>query len=173
MPYKFNPFTGNFDSEPSTTVYQATYFKSTNQNLINGNTDITFDQYASWNNTGGYITHTSGSANLTVAKSGIYQLEFNVSVNPNSSTWNAANNKVASIDITRSPNVEQAVISQVANTASSSFYSQNVVSTFKLEVGDVINLRHYGNFSGTTPFAQGVSTTFDLNTWFYWRFISE
>jgi hypothetical protein len=158
---------------PIAPLYQATYYKSANQNLTNGNTDITFDQDASWNNVNGLITHTAGSADFVVAQAGLYQLEFNLSVNANAATWNTSNSKVVSIDITRSPNAEQVVIGQTALTATTQSYTQSVVSTFKLEVGDVINLRHYGNFATATPFAQGVQNTIDLNTWFSWRYVTS
>ena len=154
-------------------LYQATYYKSANQNLTNGNTDITFDQDAAWNNDNGLITHTAGSTDFVVVQAGLYQLEFNLSVNANAATWNVNNSKVVSIDITRSPNAEQVVIGQTAVTASTQSYNQSVVSTFKLEVGDVINLRHYGNFATATPFAQGVQNTIDLNTWFSWRLLAS
>jgi len=154
-------------------LYQATYYKSANQNLTNGNTDITFDQDAAWNNDNGLITHTAGSTDFVVVQAGLYQLEFNLSVNANAATWNTSNSKVVSIDITRSPNAEQVVIGQTALTATTQSYTQSVVSTFKLEVGDVINLRHYGNFATATPFAQGVQNTIDLNTWFSWRLIAS
>ena len=153
--------------------YQATYYKSANQNLTNGSTDITFDQYATWNNDNGYITHTSGSADLIVVQAGVYQLEFNASIVANGATWNAGTNKIISIDITRSPSAEQVVIAQTANTAANSNYNQSMCSTVRLETGDIINLRIQNNFATATPFAQGVQNTYDLNTWFYWRFISQ
>ena len=157
---------------PLALIYQATYYKSVNQSLNNGSTDITFEEDASWNNTNGYITHTSGSADFVVVQAGLYQLEFNVSVNANGGTWNTANNKVVSIDITRSPNGEQAVIGQTAVTASSQNYTQNVCSVFDLKAGDIINLRHFGSYSTASPFVQGVQNVFDLNTWFTWRYVS-
>lgn len=153
-------------------LYQATYYKSENQTLTNGSTDITFDQYASWNNENGLITHSSGSANFVVVQGGLYQLEFNLSVNANGATWNVNTNKVVSIDITRSPNSEQVVIAQTSVVAASQNFTQNVVSTFNLVAGDVINLRHFGNFATATPFVQGVQNTFDLNTWFSWRLLN-
>ena len=173
MALRFNPFTGKLDfvgsREPAS---QATYYKSGNQNLISGSTDITFDQDASWNNANGYITHASGSANFVVVKAGLYQLEWNASVNANGATWNVGTNKVVSIDITRSPIAEQVVIGQTAVTSTTTNYTQNVSSTFNLEVGDIINLRIQGNYSSATPFAQGVQNTIDFNTWFTWRFVS-
>ena len=173
MALRFNPFTGKLDfvgsREPAS---QATYYKSGNQSLISGSTDITFDQDASWNNANGYITHASGSADFVVVKAGLYQLEWNASVNANGATWNVATNKVVSIDITRSPIAEQVVIGQTAVTSTITNYTQNVSSTFNLEVGDIINLRIQGNYASATPFAQGVQNTIDFNTWFTWRFVS-
>jgi hypothetical protein len=152
-------------------VYQATYYKTTQQNLTNGNTDITFDGDASWNNDNGCITHAANSADFVVVQSGLYQLEFNASITANGGTWNAANNKVISIDITRPPIAEQAAITQTANCASTQNYAQNVNSSFYLQAGDIINLRVFGLFSTATPFVSPLTNTFDLNTWFTWRFI--
>lgn len=155
-----------------TPVYQSTYYKSVDQNLINGSTDITFDVNATWNNGGGYITHTSGSTDFTVVQAGLYQLEWNASINANGATWNNSLNKTISINITRSPELEQLVIGQSAIMAISQNYSQSICSTIKLEVNDVINLQTFLAFATTTPFVQGIQNTYDLNTWFSWRFIS-
>ena len=74
-------------------IFTATYYKSANQNLSNADTDITFDLTANWNNDGEYITHTNGTTNFTVNKAGLYQLEFNISINANGATWNNSINK--------------------------------------------------------------------------------
>lgn len=153
-------------------IYQATYYKSAPQTLTNGSTDITFDSTATWNNDAGYITHTSGTTSFTVVQAGLYQLEWNASVLANGATWNTANSKVISIDITRSPTAEQIVIGQTAVTATTQDYTQSLCSTFYLEAGDVINCRIQGNFASATPTAAGLLNTFDLGTWFSWRFIS-
>jgi len=156
-------------TSPAAPLYQSTYYKTIQQNLNNGSTDITFDGDADWNNSNGFITHTSGSTDFVVAQSGLYQLEFNASVNANGATWNTGNSKVVSIDITRTPIAEQVTIAQTAVTATTQSYVQSVSSTFYLEVGDVINLRVQGNFATATPFVQPLLNTFDLNTWFSWR----
>lgn len=158
-------------SATSPAVYLATYYKTANQNLVSGSTDITFDATAPWNNTNGYITHTSSSADFTVTKTGIYQLEWNVSIVANGATWNPGTNKVISIDITRSPIAEQIVLSQTAVTATTTDYTQSLCSTFSLVAGDVLNCRIQENFASSTPFARGLTSTYDLNTWFTWRFI--
>ena len=100
-------------------------------------------------------------------------MDFNASVAANGATWNTANNKVVSIDITRTPTAEQVTIAQSAVTASTQNYTQSVSSTFYLEVGDVINLRVQGNYATATPFVQPLANTFDLNTWFSWRYVSN
>lgn len=161
------------DTGPTAPVYQATYYKSAPQTLTNGSTDITFDSTATWNNTGGYITHTSGLASFTVVQAGLYQLEWNASVLANGATWNTGNSKVISIDITRSPTAEQIVIGQTAVTATTQDYTQSLCSTFYLAAGDVINCRIQGNFATNTPTAAGLLNTFDLGTWFSWRYVSS
>ena len=158
-----------------TPPFQATYYKTVNQNLSDPNTDITFNGVAAWSNTGGYITHNSGSADFTVVTPGLYQLEWNASVTANGATWNPANNKVISIDITRvlSPPVsEQIVLSQTAVCSTLTNYTQSLCATFYLLAGDVLNCRIQGTFATAIPFATALTNTYDLNTWFSWRYIN-
>ena len=152
-------------------VFVAQYYKSTNQNLINGSNDITFDLTQPWNNTGGYITNTNGTPNFTVVIPGLYQLEFCATINANSATWNTGTNKVVSIDITRIGIPEVVALGQTANTSSLTNYIQSVTSSFYLEAGDIINCRVNCNYASNTPNVAGVTNTFDLNTFFTWKFI--
>ena len=153
-------------------VKQGTFYNSAAQNLNSGSTDLTFDLSGAWNNTGGYITHTDGSADFTVVQTGLYQIEFNALILANTATWGTGSNRTISIDITRSPTAEQAIISQAFLAASAVNYSQCVSATYYLNAGDVINLRLNGTFAGATATASGVTNTFDLNTFFTWRYIS-
>ena len=155
-----------------TPPFQATYYKTTDQNLNNPNTDITFDGLAGWSNGGGYITHTAGTTAFTVVTPGLYQLEWNASITANGATWNLATNKVISIDITRSPSVEQIVLSQTALCATLTNYTQSLCTTFYLATGDVLNCRIQCNFASAIPYATALTSTFDLNTWFTWRYIN-
>ena len=155
-------------------VYQATYYKTTAQNLVSGNTDITFDGTGAWNNTGGYITHTNGTTDFTVVQTGLYQLEFNAVILLNNGTWTTTNNKTINIDITRPSIPEQALVTTSALQGSQN-YGQSICGTIYLVAGDVINLRLGNVYTGGTPTppqAQGLQNTFDLNTFFTWRFIS-
>jgi len=162
-----------FLQDSPSSVYQATYYKSANQNLVNGSTDITFDLSGAWNNDNGYITHTGGTTDFTVVQAGLYQLEWNTTVSANGATWVASpSNKFISIDVTRSPTAEQAIIGQSAFMASGTNYAQNVCSTFNLEAGDVINCRVVIDFIGGPPRALALANTIDLNTWFSWRYVS-
>jgi hypothetical protein len=152
-------------------VKQATYYKSVAQNLTSPNTDVTFDSTGAWNNDGGYITHTNGTTDFTVVQTGLYQLEFSTSILANGGTWTATT-KAVFIDITRSPTAETAIIGQSAVINSGANYSQQVSATYYLVAGDVINLRINNTILSGTPTAQGLTTTFDLNTFFTWRYIS-
>ena len=151
-------------------VYQATYYNSVNQALTSGNTDITFDSLGSWNNPNGYITHTNGTAIFTVVQTGLYFLEINTNIQGTGVAWTGQ--KSVNIDITRSPVVDVAVLQQSATQNSGTDYGQSVSSTFYLVAGDVINCRVFNVYSSGTPYARGVQNTFDLNTFFTWRFIS-
>jgi hypothetical protein len=156
-------------------VRQATYYKTTAQNLSSGSTDITFDATGSWNNVGGYITHTSGSSAFTVVQTGLYQLEFHATVLLNNGTWTTTTNKNVAIDITRPSTAEQSIISSSALMAIQT-YAQFVNGSYYLVAGDTINLKITNNFTltgGTTPpQAQCLQNTIDLNTFFTWTFIS-
>lgn len=167
------PAVSFLNGSPGAGVSQATYYKSANQNLVTGATDITFDEEGAWNNDNGYITHTGGSADFTVVQGGLYQLEFNTTISANGATWLTTANKFISIDITRSPTAEQAIIGQSAFMASGTNYAQSVCSTFNLEVGDVINCRVVNDFTGGPARALGIANTIDLNTFFTWRYVSS
>lgn len=170
-------FPGSFlDNVPSGggggAVYQATYYKSALQNLTSGSTDLTFDEEATWNNDNGYITHTGGTADFTVVQAGLYQLEFNATIIANGSTWTNLLKQI-SVDITRSPAPEIVTIAQNGSMPSNNNYGQSLCSTFNLEAGDVINCRVSNTYATGTPYAQGVTNTIDLNTWFSWRYVSS
>ena len=173
-----NIFPGSFlDNVPSGgggsgDLYQATYYKSALQNLTSGSTDLTFDEEATWNNDNGYITHTGGTAAFTVVQAGLYQLEFNATIIANGSTWTNLLKQI-SVDITRSPAPEIVTIAQNGSMPSNTNYGQSLCSTFNLEAGDVINCRVSNTYATGTPYAQGVTNTIDLNTWFTWRFVSS
>ena len=152
-------------------VYQATYYKSVNQNLTSGSTDLTFDVEGSWNNSNGLITHSSGSTDFVVVQAGLYQLEFNATVIANGSTNTVSTQKLLSVDITRSPTAEVVTIQQNTTIASGLTYGQSLCSTFNLEAGDVINCRVLNTFTGGPAQAVGVTNTIDLNTWFTWRYV--
>lgn len=160
---------GNFVVPPVDGIYYAQYFKSDTQNLLNGATDITFDLTQSWNNTGSFITHNNGTTVFTVVQTGLYQLEFNVTIS--SATWTDVLKQI-SIDITRFPVPEQVTIAQNASMPSSRNYGQSLSVMFYLIAGDVINCRVVNAYTGGTPTALGFNNTFDLNTWFAWKYIS-
>lgn len=159
----------------TTDVFQATYYKSGNQNLSappSSATDITFDLTGAWNNDGGYITHVNGTTAFTVVQSGLYQLEWNASIQATGSAWTSLLKQI-SIDITRGA-VENVTIAQNTSIPSGSNYAQNLCSTFNLVAGDVINCRVVNSYTAGTPQALGytVANPIDLNTWFSWRFIT-
>jgi hypothetical protein len=151
-------------------VYQAQYYNSVDQNLTSGNTDLTFDSTQPWNNTGGYITHTNGTANFTVVQAGIYQLEFNTLILANGAV--TTGNASVGFDITRT-GPEIAVIRNTTGLiASAQNYAQAVAASYYLEAGDVINVRVANTFTLGPPAAAGVTGTFDYNTFFTWTYIS-
>lgn len=154
-------------------VYQATYYKSAAQTLTSGNTDVTFDLSGSWNNTGGYITHTDGTTSFTVVQTGIYQLEFNATVLANGAVYTTTSGKSVGIDITRSPTAEQSVVINSALQATGLNYVMSVGTSYYLVAGDVINLRVGNTFTGGPPTLLQLQNTFDLNTFFTWTYVSS
>lgn len=153
---------------PQNNLFIGQYYKSANQALVSGATDITFDRQQPWNNTGSYITHTSGSKDFIVQKTGLYQLEWNVTVT--AATWTDLLKQI-SIDITRSPIVELVTIAQNASIPTGRNYGQSVTGTFYLVTGDVINFRVVNTYTAGSSLALGFTNTFDLNTWFTWKYI--
>jgi hypothetical protein len=152
-------------------TFQATYYMSTAQTLTSGNTDIVFDSTGTWNNDGGYIAHTNGTSTFTVFKAGLYQLEFNAVVLANGAVYVLTDQgKQVAIDVTRG--TEQSVISNTALQASQQNYSMSITGTYYLNTSDVLNLRVRNTFTGGPPTVQELANTFDLNTFFTWRFIS-
>jgi hypothetical protein len=158
---------------PVNVLYLAQYYKSVAQTLTSGNTDITFDRTQTWNNTGSYITHTDGTTNFTVAKAGLYQLEFNCVVLANGAVYSLTTiGKQIAIDITRFGTAEQTVVNNSALQASINNYAMSISGTFYLNVGDVINLRIGNQFTGGPPTVQAFANVFDLNTFFTWKYIN-
>jgi hypothetical protein len=103
----------------------------------------------------------------------LYQLEFNATVLANGAIYTlTAIAKSVAIDITRTPTAEQSVIINSALQASLQNYAQSVVTTYYLEAGDNINLRVGNTFTAGPPTLQPLQNTFDLNTFFTWRFIT-
>lgn len=156
----------------NTPVFIGTYYKSFLQNLVTGATDITFDLTAPYNNIGGYISHTNGTKDFIVQKTGLYQLEWNATINGGTSTATSLLRQI-SIDIARSPLVETVTIAQNASIPTASNYGQSVSATFYLVAGDVINCRVVYAFTGIASIVAISSIfNFDYNTWFSWRFIT-
>jgi len=151
-------------------LFIGQYFKLTNQTLTSGATDVIFNALQPWNNSDGYIQHTSGTSDFTVVKTGLYQLEFNVSILGTSSTSTDLLKQI-SINITRAPLTEQVTIAQNASIPSGRSYGQSVNATFYLLVGDVVDCRVSNTFTGVAVLL-GLANSFDLNTWFTWRYIN-
>jgi len=163
---------------PINAVYQATYYKTTVQNLTSGNTDITFDGVGAWSNPNGYITHTNGTTDFTVVQTGLYQMEFYIFVLVNNGAWTntplSSANKTCNIDITRPTIPEQGILSSTSLQGSQN-YGQSVSGSYYLVAGDVLNMRVGNIYTGGTPTppqANCLLNTFDLNTFFTWTYIA-
>jgi hypothetical protein len=154
-------------------VYQATYYKSAAQNLASGTTIITFNSTGAWNNPGGYITQRNAT-DFTVVNTGLYQLEFNGSVAANGTAYTTASSKVIAINVIRGVLPSLSIAANTALQASLARYTQSVSASYYLVAGDIINLiiiNTYG-VTPTPPTLLGVQDTFDLNSYFSWRFIT-
>lgn len=153
-------------------ILQGTYYNTSNLPLTSPDTDITFST-AEPGNLGINIQHVAGSEDFTVTTPGLYQLEFNASIFGNGATWTAATSKYISIDLTRdvSPPLTKSIISQYANNPPGLDYSQSICATYNLIPGDVLKCRIHITFTGVTSPEARADDSFDLNTWFSWRFI--
>jgi hypothetical protein len=156
----------------SALAYQATYYKSVNQTLTSGATDMTFDLTGTWNNTGGYITHTNGTTTFTVVQEGLYKLDFNATILGTTGNWTDLLKQI-SIDITRSPGPRANILAQNTSIPTTRNYGQSLSSSYYLEAGDVINCRIVNVFTtGTVEASAFNPVTDDLNTFFSWSYVS-
>ena len=158
---------------PPTSIYQATYYKTTDQILNSPQTNMTFDAAASWNNDGGYITHVTGSDDFNVVQSGLYQLEFNLCVGAGTNgTWDSTYNKTVAIRIIRVGVSEPIYLQNGCLQAENVSYQQSYVTSFYLQANDTLLFTSYLNYTAGSPVALGVQDIYSLNTSASWRFIS-
>lgn len=150
---------------PIATVFQATYYKTVPQTLTSGNTNVTFDGTAPWNNTGGYVTHVNGTNIFTVVQTGLYQLEFTATVPDNGATYIVTSAKSVIIDLIRA-GVGASLVTNTALQATATQYSQFITTTFYFISGDTISCRVNNSFSGGPPTLLAFQGTFDYNTFF-------
>lgn len=155
----------------SPTLYIAQYYKSVAQNAPTGVTDVTYDLTQTWNNTGGYITHTNGTTDFVVTREGIYQLEFSLATLSNGGSWSQLG-KSATIFITRGGAGTQTILTNTFNISSATNYGSQVVGTVYLLVGDVIKCSSGGYVTGGPVLITGILNTFDYNTTFTWRLLN-
>ena len=135
---------------------------------IDGNLKL----YNNNKNTNKIINSTNSKNDLRFSKLSIQPDGNVVNYNLNNEAyWNTGTNKVVSIDITRIGIPEVVALGQTANTATLTNYIQSVTSSFYLEAGDIINCRVNCSYASNTPNVAGVTNTFDLNTFFTWKFI--
>jgi hypothetical protein len=153
------------------TPYIAQYYNSANQNFPTGTTVVTYDSTQSWNNTGGYITHTNGTNAFTVVQAGTYYLEFQPTVAANTQTWtNTLKN--ALINVTRGGVTNVIVVNSVSITSGQN-WGTSLAGTVNLLAGDVITTSLNQTLtSAGNCLIWGLLSTFDYNTTFTWRFIS-
>jgi len=161
--------TGGLATQP---VYIGQYYKTTQQNAPSGTTSVTFDGTASWNNTNGYITHTNGTTDFVCQQAGLYQLELNLAILANSSTWTNLS-KAIGINITRIGVTEQQILRNIFNVSASVSWSNSLVGTVRLEAGDVIECVVNQTLASGTALIQCLQDTFDYNTTFTFKVIEE
>ena len=150
-------------------VYTALYYKTTQQNTVNGFNTITFDGTAAWNNTAGYITHVNGTTDFVVVQSGVYQIEFYVNVLANGATFTNTN-RFSDIQLTRG--TQQSILGNTCAVATNVNVNMSVVATMYLAAGDVLSCRISQNLTSGTPLIQCLQNVFDYNTFFTWTFLS-
>ena len=147
------------------------YYKTTTQNAPTGTTEVTFDAEVNWNNTNGYITHTNGTADFSCQQAGVYQLELNLFMSANGSTWTTLAKDVA-INITRIAIAEQQILRNRFSVATSIDWSNTLVGTVELQAGDIVQCVVTQTVTGT-PRIQGLLNTFDYNTTFTFTYVKQ
>lgn len=142
------------------------FYKTAGQSFPTGSLHITWDAHKDWTDFSAIFQRDA--SNFEVNISGVYYLDFNVSVNPTGATW-TNESKIATIDLRRGAS-ELAITALYGFQVSGTFYALSTNCIYELFPGDVINCRTVSSHSGTMNIAS-IGSGYDLNTYFTWRLI--
>ena len=163
---QYDPATCEVYRSNSLISLMGQFYKTASQNFSSGNLHITYDAHKDW--TDFSAISQRDASNFEVNISGVYYLDFNVSVNPGGATWTNSS-KTAMIDLNRG-GTELAITAQYGFQNSGVFYALSTNCIYELFPGDIVNTRTVSSHTGTMNIAN-IASGFDLNTYFTWRLI--
>jgi len=163
---QYDPATSEVYRSNSLISLMGQFYKTASQNFSSGNLHITYDAHKDW--TDFSAISQRDASNFEVNISGVYYLDFNVSVNPGGATWTNSS-KTAMIDLNRG-GTELAITAQYGFQNSGVFYALSTNCIYELFPGDIVNTRTVSSHTGTMNIAN-IASGFDLNTYFTWRLI--
>jgi hypothetical protein len=146
------------------------FYKTSNQSAATGGTDITWGATYSWDS--GAMTLSVGTADITVAVHGIYEIAVNILNSPGTSVAAATNSRTLAFNLTRGGGpVNGFVVSQQV-VLGNSVYNQLTQGVVELLVGDVLNCRLSQTLtSGSSAIA--ATSGDDPNTWMTYKLMKR
>jgi hypothetical protein len=141
------------------------FYKTSDQSAPTGATDITWDASYNWGDALNCFTIVPGSAAITCAVRGVYEIAVNMTNATGTSTAAATNIRILSFDLTRAPNPRlNGFITSTFYNQTNASYNQVVQGVVELLVGDVLDVRVQQSLSGGSSLILGTSGI-DPNCW--------
>jgi hypothetical protein len=141
------------------------FYKTSDQSVPTGATDITWDATYAWGDALNCFTITPGSAAITCAVRGVYEIAVNMTNATGTSVSAGTNIRILSFDLTRSPNPRlNGFITSTFYNQTNTSYNQVVQGVVELLVGDVLDVRVQQSLSSGSSSVLGVSGL-DQNCW--------
>jgi hypothetical protein len=141
------------------------FYKTSDQSMPTGAHDITWDASYGWGDALGCFTITPGSAAITCAVQGVYEIAVNMNNAAGTSAAAGTNIRILSFDLTRSPNPRlNGFINSTFYNQTNTGYNQVVQGVVELLVGDVLDVRVQQTLSSGSSSVLGVNGL-DPNTW--------
>lgn len=147
----------------------AMYYKTSDQNLTSGWTNVSWDIWTPWSNTSNIIQ--SSSTNFTVNTDGLYFLKVILAISGGTNTTLI---KAININLSRGGNVKTLTQSSILMTFSTYWYL-NAQITYEFKQGDIIFIETFSQFTGTQIINDPDPSPNDwvLNSTFSWFWVSD
>jgi hypothetical protein len=141
------------------------FYKTSDQSMPTGSHDINWDATYAWGDPLNCFTIVPGSAAITCAVRGVYEIAVNMNNAAGTSVAAGTNIRILSFDLTRAPNPRlNGFVNSTFYNQTNTGYNQVVQGVVELLVGDVLDVRVQQTLSSGSSSVLGVNGL-DPNTW--------